>query len=147
MVTVTPRQPGLFTLRQANEMLPLVKLIVDDWIELERDVQLHRIQLKGLQELRSSRGAKPYSEEVAEVEESLHAEQRRLTAFLAELQELGLEVCPAEVGFVGFPAIHQGREVRLCWTAGDSSVRYFYERGQSPADRQLLSGAGQRLGH
>lgn len=46
---------------------------------------------------------------------------------LAGLQALGLVVREIEGGLVDFPAIREGREVYLCWRAGEESVCHWHE--------------------
>ncbi len=146
MVKAIPQSPGFFTADQANGMLPLVRRIVADWVELNATVESQQAQLEGLKTLHQTVGVRAYSEEVAEVEQSLQAERDRLVECYNELESLGLEPHAEEIGSVDFPAILHGREVRLCWRVGEPDVRHWHEIGGSISERQLITLSTQRMG-
>ena len=102
MVKAIPQSPGFFTADQANGMLPLVRRIVADWVELNATVESQQAQLEGLKTLHQTVGVRAYSEEVAEVEQSLQAERDRLVECYNELESLGLEPHAEEIGSVDY---------------------------------------------
>jgi hypothetical protein len=58
---------------------------------------------------------------------------------LRALEEAGIVVRDIDRGLIDFPAIHQGREVYLCWELGEDSVEFWHDvesgyRGRQPLD-------------
>ncbi|WP_153555504.1 DUF2203 domain-containing protein [Roseimaritima sediminicola] len=146
MVKAIPQHSGYFTAEQANEMLPLLRRIVRDWMRLSDTVQSQQAQREGLKMLHQTVDRKAYSEELAEVEQSLVEDHDRLEDCCEELRSLGVELHSPEDGSVDFPALLDGREVRLCWRAGEPTVEYWHEIGQPHARRRYPGSHTSRMG-
>lgn len=118
-------------------MLPLVRAIVRDIVQLSRDVLQRRERLAFLGTGRPQRPGDPYDEELAQMEADLEQDTRRLQEYAAELRSLGVEPKSATEGLVDFPAILDGRRVYLCWRLGEREVLYWHDleagyRGRQP---------------
>jgi hypothetical protein len=132
----------LFTIEQANAMLPLVRAITTDLASLARDVMERRHRLALLTAGRNLKAGDPYSEELAQTEAELEKDAVRLQEFVAELQELGVEPKGALDGLVDFPSLMDGRVVFLCWKLGEPEVLHWHEIDAGFAGRQsLLAGS------
>lgn len=57
---------------------------------------------------------------------------------LAELQEAGIVVRDPQRGLVDFPALRDGREVYLCWLAGEPAIGFWHEPDAGFAGRRPL---------
>lgn len=128
--------PKHFTVEQANRMLPLVKAIVKDIVELaaefrSREERLARISMaeRGMDEA--------HKEEVRQMRSDLAKDAARIEELNDELRELGVEFKGWD-GLVDFPSIRDGREVYLCWRLGEPEVRYWHELDAGFAGRQPL---------
>ena len=103
----------LFTLQEANALLPSVKVI------------LARIQ-------RAHRGLSQYRDEARKAAEA--AEQggggiddgvayarilTEMTSQMSELDTLGVQLKDFERGLIDFPSLRDGRVVLLCWQMGE----------------------------
>jgi hypothetical protein len=55
------------------------------------------------------------------------------------IQETGCVIKDIEVGLVDWPALHQGREVLLCWKYGEPEVAFWHERNSGFAGRRPIS--------
>lgn len=132
------RPRGEFTAIQATEMLPLVRHIVGDLVQLHESIKAQREQLRGVDALAQTMDVPNYREELSDVRGTLAEDERRWEACLAELAYLGVEVHEPFDGFVDFPAVINRRQVRLCWQIADKSVEYWHEPGQSTSQRQKL---------
>ena len=143
---LTSRKPGrppqLFTVERANAALPLVRAIVNDLVSLSQEVTERRRRLSLLAAGRNQAVHDMYSEELAQIEEELDKDTRRLREFVDELRQLGVEPTSAPDGIVDFPTMFEDRMVHLCWKLGESEVRYWHEPGTGFRDRKLLSGPG-----
>jgi hypothetical protein len=138
----------LFTIEDANAMLPLVKAITSDLSELSREVIDRRERLAAL---RSSRPAKQsrdaYADELSQIEEELEKDTARLHEYVEELRALGVEPKNGPEGLVDFPAMMDGRVVFLCWRLGEPEVLHWHEieagfAGRQPLCAESMSGDG-----
>ncbi len=127
----------VFTVEQANRMLPLVRRIVRDIVDAhlawKRAVQAYENAATW------TRADSPSSQLSA-----LEAEVRRLAAeiegYLVELRELGVDFKGFEQGLVDFPGERDGRVVCLCWKLDEDEVKFWHEVTDGYAGRQPIFG-------
>jgi hypothetical protein len=129
----------LFTIEQANAMLPLVRAITSDLAVLAKDVVERRHRLALLVSGRDLKPGDPYSDELAQMEADLERDALRLQGYVDELRELGVEPKGAVEGLVDFPCQLDGRLVLLCWKLGESEVLYWHDLDAGFAGRQPLT--------
>ena len=122
MATSEYKPARLFTIEQANAMLPLVRAITSDLAALARDVVDRRQRLAVLTVGRELKKGDPYSDELAQIETDLHLDSQRLVEYMDELKALGVEPKGAVDGLVDFPAEIDGRIVLLCWFSSRNLV-------------------------
>src|SRR5262249_4423969 len=110
----------LFTVAQANAMLPLLRAILRDVTELAREMGERQERLSRVAQ--PARGATvphgpsdPHREEIEEVEAESERGRERMVELVGELQALGVELKDPYIGLIDFPAIMDGHEVYLCW--------------------------------
>ncbi|HEX5103303.1 MAG TPA: DUF2203 domain-containing protein [Pirellulaceae bacterium] len=133
-------QPArLFTIEQANAMLPLVRAITTDLARLGSDVMERRHRLALVAEGRKLKPGDPYSDELAHMRDELEKDQIKLREYVEELQELGVEPKGAIEGLVDFPCLMDGRVVYLCWKLGEPEVLYWHDLESGFAGRQSLT--------
>ena len=128
----------LFTIEQANAMLPLVRAITLDLASLAQDVVERRQRLALLTAGREFKKGDPYSDELAQIETEIQRDGQRLVEYVNELRELGVEPKGAVDGLVDFPAEMDGRIVLLCWKLGEPEVLHWHDLESGYAGRQSL---------
>ena len=128
----------LFTIEQANAMLPLVRAITSDLASLAQDVVERRHRLAFLTAGREHKKGDPYSDELAQIELEIQRDGQRLVEYVNELRELGVEPKGAVDGLVDFPAEMEGRIVFLCWKLGEPEVLHWHDLESGFAGRQSL---------
>lgn len=130
----------VFTVEEANQRLPLVKAIVQDIVELFRDVQQRRERLVSVKQFRAegTSSSRFHSEETEQVEAELSRDEEKLAEFVRELHELGVEFKDPVLGLVDFPSRMDGRIVHLCWKLDEPEVQFWHELDAGFAGRQLL---------
>jgi hypothetical protein len=138
-------EPKIFTLEQANAMLPLVRAIMKDLAELSRDVLERRERLAFLLSGRDAKSSDLYRDELAQIEEELQKDNERLRDYVRELHELGVEPKNGPEGLVDFRCLMDGRVVYLCWKLGEPKIGHWHELDAGFAGRQPLSD-DRRLG-
>ncbi len=129
-----------FTPASANATLPLVSRIVDDLMTLHP-------------QWRQAVSAFELEQDAATTEETEVARDARMLAgrlageiesCLHELEQVGCLFRGFDEGLVDFPAIHDGREVYLCWRLGEGEVSHWHEvdagfPGRQPLDSSFLA--------
>ncbi|TWT33301.1 DUF2203 domain-containing protein [Blastopirellula retiformator] len=130
----------VFSVEQANAMLPLVSAIVADIVELSRDVISRRERIVDL-EHRANYDSAPrvYAEELRLVKDELQSDSDRLQNYVEELRELGVEPKSGPEGLVDFPAVINGRSVFLCWKLGEPTVSHWHDMDAGFAGRQPIT--------
>ena len=132
-------QPArLFTIEQANAMLPLVRAITTDLATVASDVVERRNRLQFLTAGREFKPGDPYAEELAQTESEIQKDAARLQEYVEELRELGVEPKGAMDGLVDFPAMLDGQLVFLCWKLGEPEVMHWHPLQAGFAGRQSL---------
>jgi hypothetical protein len=141
-MTSEPYRPRkLFTVEQANAVLPLVRAITTDLVRLSREVIERRERLALLASPRASAVKDPYAEELAQIEEELEKDGQQLQAYVEELRALGVEPKSGPEGLVDFPSLLDDRVVYLCWKLGEPEVVHWHELDAGFLGRQSLTAA------
>jgi hypothetical protein len=129
----------IFTIEEANAMLPLVRAITGDIVKLSIELLERRQRFAALANGRGPRDADFYSEEVAQVEREMEKDTEKLQEYLNELHSLGVEPKSGPEGLVDFPAMLDGRLVFLCWKHDEPEVLHWHDIDAGFAGRQPLT--------
>jgi hypothetical protein len=132
--------PRLFTLKEANTLLPQVRELLEaiqDRAALVAEVQV------GLESFREQkrRGEHAVEGEARLVQEALGEAGRigaELRTAIEALLALGCELKDLRTGLVDFPALRESRTVYLCWRLGEDEIRYWHELDAGFGGRQPL---------
>lgn len=123
-MTASDATAKLFSVEQANQTLPLVKLIVRDIAALHSDLHSRRERLNDLTARRKPRLVRadddPYADELRQMEVEFADDERRLAELIDELHQLGVQIDDAAAGSVVFPGRHGAT---LVWQLGAPNVR------------------------
>lgn len=139
MVADDVKPERLFTIEQANSMLPLVRAIASDMSTLARELIERRERLAVITAGRTRKSGDVYAEELAQVEAELASDALRLRGYVTELEELGVFPRAAAEGIVDFPASLDGRRVFLSWKVGEPELLYFHEEEAGYNERVSLT--------
>jgi hypothetical protein len=126
-----------FTVNEANEALPRLR----QWLAR---LQARRRRLDEVQGQLAELAVKAAANGNL-LEEEVHATQREaqrlddeLNKLITKINDLGCELEDIEQGLVDFPAMREGREVRLCWRLGEGRVAFWHELEGGFGGRQPL---------
>jgi hypothetical protein len=140
-----PEPKKYYTIEEANNALPLVRVIVTDIVTKYAEVSERKARLDQIRKSRQSSGRGRhdlYREEVLQVEQELDREITRLQEFIEELEDLGVELKDIGRGLIDFRSLMDGREVYLCWLLGEEEVGHWHELDAGFAGRHsLLAGS------
>lgn len=125
----------LFTIEQANRMLPLVRRIVEDIVQ---DYARWREQVGVLEVVAAGRRGDSPPDEAEKVEQDAQRLAADIERYVTELKELGVDFKGFDQGLVDFPAELEGRRVYLCWKLGEESVEHWHDLEAGYAGRQRL---------
>ncbi len=103
----------IFTIQEANALLPDVKIILAKIQRAHRKLSRYRGEAKKASEA-AEQGGGGIKEGVAYA-----GVLTELTLQLAELEGLGVQLKDFERGLVDFPSLRDGRVVLLCWQLGE----------------------------
>ena len=103
----------IFTVQEANALLPNVRTIVGKIQRAHRQLARYREEAKKASDA-AERGGGGFVDGVAYA-----AVLTELTTQLAELEALGVQLKDFERGLVDFPSLRDGRVVLLCWQLGE----------------------------
>ena len=103
----------LFTLQEANALLPSVRTI------LAKIQRAHRKLVHYREEAKKAAAAAEQGGGGIESGVAYAALLTELTVQLSELETLGVQLKDFERGLVDFPSLRDGRVVLLCWQLGE----------------------------
>jgi hypothetical protein len=103
----------LFTIQEANALLPNVRLILAKIQRAHRKLARYRDEARKAAEA-AEQGGGGIAQGVAYA--TILTE---LTAEMSELDTLGVQLKDFERGLVDFPSLRDGRVVLLCWQLGE----------------------------
>jgi hypothetical protein len=128
VIPAEPRYARLFTIEEANALLPVIRPRVERMIEAIGRV---RTDLDA-----ASRERNSPPEALQRLEESgLPAEIRDL---IEEITSHGCLVNGPDAGLVDFPCLFAGEIVLLCWRPGEDSVAHYHRVPDGFAGRRPL---------
>lgn len=133
-----PTRRKIFTVDEANAMLPLVRAIASDLAEVSREVIERRQRLSLLSGGKQTKPDDPYREELVQIEKELGKDTRRLREYVQELRHLGVEPVSGSEGVIDFPAIIEGQKGFLSWKLGESQVLHWHEIHNGYSERKPL---------
>jgi hypothetical protein len=138
-----------FTVEEANKALPLVRMILGDIVRQYRVVEDLHQRLSGVSRERKRASNDLYTEELAQSQAELAAEDSKLTSYIDELKRLGVEF-KGPAGLCDFYSIMDGREVFLCWRLGEDEVSHWHDidagfAGRRPIPAHACSASGDRI--
>jgi len=103
----------IFTIDEANALLPNVRAIVSRVRKVYRNLARYRDEAK--------KAAAASEQGGGGVENGVQYAQlvTSLTSEIAKLEDLGVQLKDYERGLVDFPSLREGRVVLLCWQLGE----------------------------
>jgi hypothetical protein len=142
----TKTGPRLFTLTEAQKMLPLVRSIVRDVVDrygtFKERLEFYRLA----QEARKDGVPPPDGYNKDRLKDEIERLKDQVMSVVGELTSLGVELRDYEEGMVDFPARLGEDIVYLSWKVGESKIGYWrpLDGGDGPrrALEEIPEGAG-----
>jgi hypothetical protein len=132
----------LITIEEANQMLPLLRQIVNDIVTNWEMIIHKRTALEALEKGLDENGnpLEPREREVQAqiLKQELNYLIDRINNYIREIEDLGCFVEEFKRGIINFPSLFNGRKVFLCWKPDESTVCHWHELDESFNDRSRI---------
>ncbi len=126
----------LFTIEQAEALLPQLREILLDMQRCKREVDAVRGDLGHAVQAATGNGHVKDEPSLAEKRRRAESFVEQLNAGLARINELGVELKDMDQGLLDFPHEREGRVVNLCWRLGEEHIAWWHEIDTGFAGRQ-----------
>lgn len=122
----------IFSIEQANKILPLIKSITVDIVSLWEQISKARIEMETNFTAKNKEIPSSYKEDV-------HYFIDKISYCIKEVEALGCFVDEFKRGIINFPSLYHGRKVFLCWQLGEVKVENWHEIDESFDDKQSVT--------
>lgn len=131
--------PQRFTLEEAEALLPRLIPLVSRMQELKARYD-NLLQAVSTAAGNARTNGHPPATATAATKQQLEATTTELNAVIEEITSHGCEVKDISLGLLDFRTLHEGRDVYLCWKAGEPRIEWWHEietglAGRRPLDR------------
>jgi len=127
-----------FTPGEANDALAEVRPLAERMVVARQELALAQRHQAELVAVIAGNGGGVDGGELATAAREVEQLAGEIVAAVQEIQDLGAVVKDVDSGLVDFPAVHQGREVLLCWRVGEDEVGHWHDLESGFAGRQEL---------
>ena len=141
MEELPEQPPKVFSIEEANALLPQVRPMVLQLQALQRSIVTTNTQLEEANRKASAGNGYPLEALVKQIEELTRHQLQLIESFhsvVRQLQELGAWVKDLQMGLVDFYGMREGEYVWLCWKVDEENVGYWHALEDGYAGRQPL---------
>jgi hypothetical protein len=126
----------LFTVEQANTILPKVKKRFDEILCCKNNVMDIQEELQNLSDSNSS-----FEKFIKKKQELNHA-VTSLYNMIQELEDMGVMIKSVDEGLLDFPSIRYDEEIWLCWKFGENQVKFWHRKEEGFMGRKPIPQEG-----
>jgi len=121
-----------FTLQQANEVLNIIRPLMDEVQAIrEKIISTQPEAWNAIEKSVGNGGSRALSQIVQDFE--------KLDLLVHQILDTGVLIKDVNIGLLDFPAFKDGREVYLCWQYGEGEIAFWHEIEAGYAGRQPIS--------
>ena len=131
-----PVKAVLFTVEEANELLPEIRTILDEFKDRKKIFFELKEEVFELAKIVDSEEYR--SEELSNKERILMATSKEIENLFEEIAKFGCVVKDIDNGLVDFISIFQGKKVFLCWKQGEDNVSWYHDMQTGFAGRKKI---------
>lgn len=144
MTSPEPVNPRLFTLEQANALLPFLERTLAELGAFRVELRALRKDIEVLSLIATSTGGteNPDTAELKDKRRRFRTVQAQVERLNLGLEETGCLVKHPDEGLVDFFSLRQDRLVFLCWKVGEPEIGYWHPLSGGYAARQALDSSG-----
>ena len=140
----------IFTLEEANALLPVVESLLDRAIQAKEEAERLDGAMQSLRQRIFLAGG--MTVDVAGVTRNRKETEAHLQTAkdaLGEIDSIGVQIKDLDTGLLDFPTRVDGELVLLCWRRGETRIEYWHTleagfRGRQPLDERFGRGWRER---
>ncbi len=125
------RQKRYFTVEEANRLIPILEQELSELKELRQELEALGAELTPFFEVIRHNGGHRKTPQFLEL-------TGKFRDAIEEIQSYGCTIKDINPGLIDFSHLREGREVYLCWRAGEEAILYWHEIDAGFAGRQLI---------
>ncbi|HYL80612.1 MAG TPA: DUF2203 domain-containing protein, partial [Candidatus Acidoferrum sp.] len=118
--------PRLFTVDEANSLLPKLEPLVQRLVEQRERLQESQAVVCEFRAKSGGNGGSFLGGRFAEAKREIGRLAAELQEGIQEIESWGCVVKDLEMGLVDFPARRGGEQVLLCWRLGEPRIAYWH---------------------
>ncbi|WP_029520056.1 DUF2203 domain-containing protein [Persephonella sp. IF05-L8] len=122
-----------FTVKEANSILPQIKLLVDEIKEkrekLYKSIDSYEEELEGNND----------ELEIMFLKTEINEANEEINELIEIIESFGAVVKGIDPFLVDFPALYKGEEIYLCWQEGEDKIEYWHKVSEGFAGRKHVS--------
>jgi len=122
----------LFTVDQANTILPKVKKKFDEIVCCKNNVMDIQEELQNLSDSNCS------FEKFIKKKQELNHIVTSLYKMIQELEDMGVMIKSVDEGLLDFPSIRYDKEIWLCWKFGENKVKFWHGKDEGFMGRKPI---------
>ncbi|HEX6672131.1 MAG TPA: DUF2203 domain-containing protein [Nitrososphaeraceae archaeon] len=126
----------LFTVDQANTILPKVKKRFDEILFCKNNVIDIQEELQNLSDSNCS-----FEKFITKKQELNHA-VTSLYSMIQKLEDMGVMIKSVDEGLLDFPSIRYDEEIWLCWKFGENQVKFWHGKEEGFMGRKPIPQEG-----
>ncbi len=123
--------PTYFTLEEANILLEIIRPLMNEILQIRAEILSRQPEAWPVVEKAVGNGGSKVASAVA-------LDFARIDTLLRQILATGAEFKDINQGLVDFRSWREGREMYLCWKAGEDRIRFWHELDAGFAGRQEL---------
>lgn len=123
--------PKYYTPKEANEALNIVRPMLAEMMRIGENIRENQPELWDMVQKSAGNGGSPKLSK-------LLVEFDRLDLLFHQIQDMGIQIKDLTIGLIDFVALHEGREIYLCWKYGEGSIQFWHEIEAGFSGRQLI---------
>jgi len=127
-----------FTLEEANQLIPELRVILTRIMEKRDKVASLQKEVHDIRKIVDNNGHNPAALGLVEKERELKELMNALNEEVQKIHDLGCELKDINMGLVDFPSLREGRRIYLCWKLDEDEISYWHELNTGFAGRQPL---------
>jgi hypothetical protein len=124
------RKEVVLTLTTARNMLPLMRMIVGDYLAAQQSIDRMEPEHDRLVRHRTDLSWPERSRRYY-LQDELVVQENNVKAALGEMEELGIALLDPDLGRIGFPTIVNGRKAYFTWRPSENALRYWQYLGEA----------------
>ncbi len=129
--------PKLFSLDEANALLPQLEQIVEELRSTRQSIREAQQEVTNI-ERQARQNGHDRAGEFTEARRRLSGLISRFDSRIKSINDLGCELKDLEIGLFDFRTSWQGRIVHLCWKVGEPEIGFWHELEDGFAGRRQL---------